>query len=144
MLKIQGKIADSAPESILYQHTVLCQTGMPYRNPGAVRIWEGTQGFAHLRIEAGTALHPERRTFVDIGLPFGPKPRIILAYLNAEALRTQSPLIEVEGTQTSFVTRIGLNNGGRNIVVVKDQLARLGPPHGSCLASSPAQAAPPR
>jgi Plasmid encoded RepA protein len=98
---------------------------MPYRNPGAVRIWERTQGFAHLRIEGGTALHPESRTFVDIGLPFGPKPRIILAYLNAEALRTQSPLIEVEGTLTSFVTRIGLNNGGRNILVVKDQLTRL-------------------
>jgi hypothetical protein len=80
---------------------------------------------AHLRMEAGSALHPETQSFVDIGLPFGPKPRIILAYLNAEALRTQSPVIEVESTLTSFVTRIGLNNGGRNILVVKDQLARL-------------------
>jgi hypothetical protein len=120
------EIAESEPESILYQHTVLCQTGMPYRNPGnGIRVWERTQGLAHLRIEAGSALHPKLHRFIDIGLPFGPKPRIILAFLNAEALRTQSPLIEVEGTLTSFVTRIGLNNGGRNIVVVKDQLARL-------------------
>jgi Plasmid encoded RepA protein len=121
-----GEIAESEPESILYQHTVLCQTGMPYRNPGeGVRVWDRSQGLAHLRIEAGSALHPESQRFVDIGLPFGPKPRIILAFLNAEALRTQSPLIEVEGTLTAFVTRIGLNNGGRNILVVKDQLARL-------------------
>ena len=119
-------IAGQEPDSILYQHTVLCQIGMPYRDPGeAIRVWDRKQGSAHLRIEAGSALHPEKQTFVDLGLPFGPKPRIILAYLNAEALRTQSPLIEVEHTLTSFVTRLGLNNGGRSIRVVKDQLARL-------------------
>lgn len=121
-----GEIAESAPENILFQHTVLCQTCMPYRNPGQnVRIWERAQGFAHLQIEAGHALHPETHRFVQIGLPFGPKPRIILAYLNAEALRTQSPLIEVERTLTSFVRRIGLNQRGRTIRIVKDQLARL-------------------
>jgi len=119
-------IADQEPDSILYQHTVLCQTGMPYRDPGdALRVWDRKQGSAHLRIEAGTALHPEKQTFVELGLPFGPKPRIILAYLNAEALRSQSPLIEVENTLTAFVKRLNLTSDGRSIRVVKDQLARL-------------------
>jgi hypothetical protein len=72
---------------------------MPYRNPGdSTRVWDRKQGRAHLRIEAGSALHPEKETFVDIGLPWGPKPRLILTYLNAEALRTGSPVIEVEDT----------------------------------------------
>lgn len=99
---------------------------MPYRNPGdETRVWDRKQGSAHLRIEAGSALHPQSQAFVDIGLPFGPKPRIILAYLNAEALRTRSPVVEVENTLTAFVTRLGLNSGGRSIRIVKDQLARL-------------------
>jgi hypothetical protein len=119
-------IAAREADSILFQHTVLCQICMPYRDPGAAtRVWDRKQGRAHLRIEAGSAMHPEKESLVDIGLPFGPKPRIILAYLNAEALRTRNPVIEVEGTLTSFVTRLGLNNGGRSIRVVKDQLARL-------------------
>lgn len=60
-----------------------------------------------------------------LGLPYGPKPRLILAYLNAEALRTGSPEIEVGDSLTAFVRRLGLNLGGRSIRAVKDQLARL-------------------
>ena len=61
----------------------------------------------------------------SVGLPFGPKPRVILSYLNATAIRTGSPEIEVEDSLTAFVKRIGLASKGKNMLVVKDQLARL-------------------
>jgi hypothetical protein len=61
--------------------------------------------------------------WLDVGLPFGPKPRLVLFHLNAEALRTQSPLIELEDSLTAFVKRtLGLDPKGRNIRIVKDQL----------------------
>jgi PLD-like domain len=50
----------------------------------------------------------------------------VLYHLNAEALRTQSPLIELEDSLTAFVKRtLGLDSGGRTIRTVKDQLTRL-------------------
>jgi hypothetical protein len=108
-------VADD-PETILFQHTVFCQTGMPYRNPGEkVRSWERVNGTATLKIIAGEAMHPELCRFVPIGLPFGPKPRLILAYLNAEALRQRSPEIEVDASLTAFVRRLRLDPGGRTI-----------------------------
>ncbi len=114
------------PESILYQHSVFCQTSLPYRNPGDdVRIWERVNGKAHLEIVAGRAMHPEREGFVDVGLPYGPKPRLILAYLNSEAVRQQSPEIDVDRSLTSFVKRLRLDPTGRNVTAIKDQLARL-------------------
>lgn len=114
------------PETILFQHTVFCQTGMPYRNPGEdVRTWERVNGAVTLKIIAGEAMHPEMCRFVPIGLPFGPKPRLILAHLNAEALRQRSPEIEVEASLTAFVRRLRLDPGGRTIGTIKDQLARL-------------------
>ena len=114
------------PDSILYMHTVFCQTGLPYRDPGkAARLWQRSQGAAHLEVEAGRAFSPDKGAFVDVGLPFGPKPRLILAYLNAEAIRTGSPMIEVEDSLSAFVQRIGLCREGRSIRVVKDQLTRL-------------------
>ena len=76
-------------------------------------------------MEAGRAFHPRKADFVDVGLPFGPKPRLILAYLNGEALKTGSPVIEVEESLTAFVQRIGLCQDGRSIRMVKDQLSRL-------------------
>ena len=43
---------------------------------------------------------------MELGLPWGTKPRLILAHLNAEALRRQSPVIEVESSLSAFVKRI--------------------------------------
>jgi hypothetical protein len=114
------------PGAVLYQHTVLAQTCLPYRDPGLdVRVWERANGSIRLRVEAGSALHPETGEWVQLGLPHGPKPRLILAHLNAMALRTGSPEIEVEASLTAFVKRLGLDPKGRNMRIVKDQLARL-------------------
>ena len=116
----------SEPDEVLYQHSILCQTGLPYRNPGDdVRTWERSNGAAGLEVTAGKAWHPELCRFVELGLPYGPKPRLILAHLNAEALRQQSPQIEVEASLTSFVKRLKLDTGGRTISTIKDQLAKL-------------------
>ena len=118
------------PESILYMHTVMCQTGLPYRNPGDdVRVWDRINGAVHLRIRAGEAMHPELGRLVDLGLPYGSKPRLLLAYLNAEALRQQSPVIEVERSFTAFVRALNLAPHGRNINTIKDQLSRLAAAH---------------
>jgi hypothetical protein len=130
--RIQQRLIRSAVEieagdqdAILFQHTVFCQIGLPYRNPGDVtRVWDRENGRAALRVKAGEAHHPENG-WVELGLPFGPKPRLILAYLNAEALRTSSPVVEVEDSLTAFARRIGLCRDGRSIRTVKDQLSRL-------------------
>jgi hypothetical protein len=71
-------------------------------------------------------LHPETRQWVELGLPFGPKPRLILAYLNREALLHGSPEIEVDASLTAFVKALlGYHPNGKEIRLLKDQLARL-------------------
>ena len=121
-----SEATQSDPKQVLYQHSVLCQTGLPYRNPGDdVRTWKRTNGKIGLQIEAGTAWNPEVGDFVQFGLPYGPKPRLLLAYLNREALVNQSPTVEVERSLTSFVKKLGLAPKGHNINAIKEQLARL-------------------
>ena len=119
-----------APEEvrdILYhQHSVLCQTCMPYRDPGDERICRRRNGIVRMEIQAGRALDPTTDDFVDVGLPWGPKARLVLYHLNAEALKQQSRAIAVEDSLTAFVRRtLDLDPKGRNIRSVKDQLARL-------------------
>ena len=121
-----AEIAAGGPESMLYQHTVLCQTALPYRDPGdETRTWERRNGEARLKLIAGEVLHPATDEFVPVGLPFGPKPRLILAHLNAEAIRSRSRMIPVGDSLTGFVERLGLATHGRNVRAIKDQLARL-------------------
>jgi hypothetical protein len=113
--------------SILYQHSVFCQTCLPYRDPGDdIRVWERSNGRAHLKVLAGEAMHPREGRFVELGLPFGPKSRMILMHINQRALLAQSPVIEIEDSLTQFVGKVlKLDPKGRNIKAVKDQLARL-------------------
>ena len=116
----------TTPDEITYQHTVLCQTCLPYRDPGAaVRRWERRQGHVHLLVSAGEALHPREKRYIELGLPCGPKARIVMMHLNAQAIKKQSPTFEVEDSLTAFVKRIGLSGHGRDINTVKDQLSRL-------------------
>ena len=116
---------DNEPR-LAFQHTVFCQTTLPYRDPGDdVREWKRQQGTTSLLIKAGEALNPSARDWVQIGLPWGTKPRLILAHLNAEALRQSSPVIEVESSLSAFVKRIRGFDGGRETRMFKDQLTRL-------------------
>ena len=111
---------------LAYQHTVFCQTSLPYRDPGNdVRLWQRRQGTISLRVEAGAAIHPRTQEWVDLGLPWGTKPRLILAHLNAEALQKKSRTIEIESSLSAFVKRIRGFDGGREIRMFKDQLSRL-------------------
>jgi len=126
LIRSAVEIEADDPEAITYQHTVFCQTGLPYRNPGSVRVWERHQGAAHLEIEAGRAFHPERGRFVELSLPFGPKPRLILTHLNREALLRRCPEIEVQESLTAFVKRIlGYDPNGKEVRHFKNQLGSL-------------------
>jgi hypothetical protein len=132
---IQQRLLDAAAlsveqpdlQTLLYQHTVFCQTSLPYRNPGDdARTWERSNGDVQLKVLAGEAMHPDLGHFVPVGLPFGPKCRMVLMHINQRALVTESPHVEVEDTLSKFVRKVlKLDSHGRNVRVVKDQLARL-------------------
>ena len=124
LLDAHGAIMDGAAKEIAYQHTVLCQTSLPYRST-KLRVWERQQGGVRLRVEAGAATDPRTGKFVEMSLPYGEKPRLVLMHLNTEALRTGSSQIDVESSLTGFVKALGLDTGGRTIRTVRDQLAAL-------------------
>lgn len=113
-------------EKIDFLHTVQCQTGIPYVNPGDdTRVWECKQGHAHLSMEAGRALDPRVGRYVDLGLPYGEKPRLVLIYLASEAMRTTSPIIDVERSMTAFARSVGFATNGPQLRSLKEQLSRL-------------------
>src|SRR5881392_1410689 len=88
---IEGAVREiedpDTPLSLLYQHTVLCQTCLPFRDPGnETRTWERLNGNIHLEVNAGKAMHPEQGRLIPLGLPFGPKARMVLMHINQQAL----------------------------------------------------------
>lgn len=126
LLTAAAAIRTDRPSDIDFLHTIQCQCGIPYGNPGEdVRVWERGQGHATLRIEAGAAIDPATRKFVEVGLPYGEKPRLVLIHLASEAVRTKNPVVDVEGSMTAFARSLGLDTNGPSLRHLKDQLARL-------------------
>jgi hypothetical protein len=124
LIDAHTEIIDSPADDIAFLHSILCQTGLPYR-PTDKRVWIRDQGIASLLIEAGHARHPDTGKWVELGLPHGERPRLILIYLSSEAVRTGEPTIDVGGSLTAFARSIGVDTNGPSIRRFKDQLARL-------------------
>ena len=125
LIETAGLLNDGE-QDVTFQHSILCQTCLPYRDPGDdVRRWERQQGTAALLINAGEVRNPESGKWVALGLPWGPKARLVLIHLNSEAIRAQSPVVDVGDSLTSFVKRLGLTTDGRTIRSIKDQVSAL-------------------
>lgn len=123
---MQVRLDRAGIEDAIFQHSVLCQTFLPYRNPGDdVKIWQQKQGNVSLAIQGNHILNPQTGEFELVGLPYGTKSRLILAHINSEAVKTQSRIIDVEESMTGFIKKIGLNTDGRTIKEAKEQLRRI-------------------
>src|SRR6266545_4548513 len=126
LLDTSVAIRSNPPDRIDFLHSIQCQCGIPYKNPGeGVLEWDRRQGNASLRIEAGSAIDPRTGDFVRLGLPYGEKPRLVLIHLATEAVRTGSPVVDVEESMTAFARSLGLETNGQQLRALKDQLARL-------------------
>lgn len=127
LLNLAADIATTPPEDLAFQHSVLTQTSLPTsKPPEGLLVWEQVQGRARLRVEAGSVLDPTTGEYVQPGLPYGPKARLLLMHLNSEAVRRQSPVIPVEDSMTAFFRRLmGKTMDGREVKRLKFQLSAL-------------------
>lgn len=127
------EIIEGDPKEVLYQHTTLCQVYFPYRDPKTLRRWTRTNGRVSMLMNAGELIDPLTGEFRPVGLPFGPKSRLVLAHLSTRALRAGSNVIPMEeGSFTAFVRSMqdplsdtAVAPNGREIRAYKEQLARF-------------------
>ena len=125
LIDTSAEIALSDPKQLTFQHTVLCQTALPYRSLDS-RLWQRRNGHVELEVEAGRVRDTTRNKWVPVPLPYGPRARLILMHLNREALRTQSRVVETDDSLTAFVRHLlGRAPNSRDISVFKSQLTQL-------------------
>src|SRR3954453_13224890 len=128
LLNLATDIATSPADDLIFIHTIMAQCALPAAKPPKdVMVWERRQGRATLLVEAGRVINPKIVHFEQLGLPYGPKARLLLIHLNSEAVRRQSPVIPVEDTMTAFFRRLmgGKTQDGRTAALLKAQLSAL-------------------
>ena len=109
----------------------LVQATLPHSDPGLVPLWGRRNGNVSLAMQPG-AYFDSRGQPVQIGLPFGSFPRIVLAMLTTEAVRTKSRRIYLGESVTEFFKRIEgeervtLRGGARGeLARFREQMKRL-------------------
>ena len=81
-----------------------------------------------MRNGAGVKLLVESGTDADmqpVGIPFGSIARMILLYLQTEAVKTRSRDIELGRSMNSWLSNLGIDSGGRQYSLVREQSKRL-------------------
>ena len=117
LLDAAGVIMQDEPtgSDIAYLHAILCQVGLP-RGPKAVeglQVFERICGGAALRVTAGALW--DGKSLVQQPIPYGANPRLVLAWLNTQAVKTRSPVIPVGDSAAEFLRMLGKEStGGKN------------------------------
>ena len=100
-----------------------CQTALPHKRLGDDEIWSLETDYVKLMIEPGSVHGPERVT--RVGVPFGSRARLILLFLQSEAIRTDSREIELGRSLRVWLGKLGVPIGGKSMRDVRDQALRL-------------------
>ena len=100
-----------------YMARVMVQATLPHKSTPGTEFKRTNGGFTL------TILSPS-----EVGLPFGTYPRLLLAWLTSEAVKTKSPKLVLGPTLSGFMNELGLiPAGGRwgTIGRLRDQMRRL-------------------
>lgn len=111
LIALGVQVASQPPtgEDMTFIHSTLCQLGLPRKKVDGTKFVRQC-GKAALMITAGELWNGAR--FVQQPIPYGPKPRLILTWLNTYALRNNTPEIHVGDSASEFAKMLGLDTSG--------------------------------
>jgi len=102
-----------------YIHAGFAMTALPHKRTAAAE-WVRDGADIRLRIESGKS-----HDGTAAGIPFGYVARLILLYLQSEAIKTRSREVELGRSMHSWLKAMGLNSGGKGYGAVREQSRRL-------------------
>jgi Plasmid encoded RepA protein len=101
--------------ALAYMARLFAQTSLPYRNPGDdVPAWGRSNGGISLAVQPGGYFDGATQQWRSVGFPYGSLPRLILAWMSTEAVRTKSRTLYLGDSVAGFMRELGLiPSGGR-------------------------------
>ena len=124
-------LREEAQIDVSFLHRGFCIMGMPLRQPkDSLRPFSRHDGRFALTIEPSSVTHPDGN-LVNIGVPFGPKARLIAMWMATEVQnprrKNTDRILELNGI-TDWLEALGIPaRGGAtgSIAATKDQFMRL-------------------
>lgn len=101
---------EDAEQDVGYMHSLFCQLSLPRREQEKREFSRAFSG-ASMLLTAGSAWNG--RDWIEQGLPYGPKPRLMLADICTYAIRNRTREVPMESSVTGYLTqRLKLTSQG--------------------------------
>lgn len=105
--------------SIGITHAGFAMAALPHKQTPDT-VWEREAGRVKLLVESG--LDANRK---PIGIPYGSIARMILLYLQTQAVKTRSREVELGASMNAWLGAMGITVGGKTYQIVREQSRRI-------------------
>jgi hypothetical protein len=121
LVDIAAQVMAQETADIGITYSGFCVVSLPHRRLSDDAVWIREGRNLKLFIEPGVSPLTHRR----VGVPFGAKARMILLYLQTQAVKTGSQTIELGRSMHDWMSRMGISVGGKSYRDLRDQMQRL-------------------
>ncbi len=123
LVDIAREVLADESQQIGISYSGFCLTSLPHKKLSDDEIWQRRGHRVTLLVEPGTMR--SGNAVVKYGVPFGSRARMILLYLQTQAIRTGSREIELGKSMRSWMERMGVAIGGETTRALKEQASRI-------------------
>jgi hypothetical protein len=117
-------MGDERAATARFLYSGWCLTSLPHRRIPDADAWRLDNGGVTLLVEPGRRI---LKSGADpfCGVPYGATARLILIFLQSEALRNNSRQVELGTSMRRWLGRLGKEVGGKTAKLVRDQALRI-------------------
>lgn len=123
LVDIAAEVLADDTQAIGISYTGFCLTSLPHKKLPDDVPWEKKGHRVSLLVEPGRMKTRGKTTLY--GVPYGARARMILLYLQTQAVRTQSREVELGRSMRAWLERMGIAYGGETARSLREQAARI-------------------
>ena len=123
LIDIAAEVLSDDTQRIGISYTGFCLTALPHKRLPDDQPWEKKGHKVTLLVEPGRLKHGGKIKL--FGVPYGARARMILLYLQTQAIRTSSRDVELGRSMRDWMERMGLAVGGETAHALREQAARI-------------------
>ena len=123
LVDIAAEVLSDETQAVGVSYTGFCLTSLPHKRLPDDQAWKKAGHRVSLVVEPGHMLFKgEPRLY---GVPFGARARMVLLYLQTQAVRTGSREVELGRSMRAWLERMGVSVGGETAKAFREQATRI-------------------
>jgi hypothetical protein len=123
LVDIAAQVLADESQNIGISYTGFCLTSLPHKRLPDSQPWQRKGHRVTLLVEPGRMVRQGVTTLY--GVPYGARARMILLFLQTQAVRTGCREIELGRSMSAWMARMGITWGGESARALREQAARI-------------------